>query len=366
MEIISADGHIDMPFIWEDIFHKAAPAALKDRVPRYVEGEGWSVRGKPIFRGAGKYPKSKVSDRIRATGFVDDMERGINRPGTAERRIADQKLDGLSGEVIYGLLGLDRSLKDDPEAVRFVFRFYYEWILDFISIAPERFAAIGPLACFDPDQAAEDVRHMARLGLKGIEVKPGHAVKPFWHDIWKPLWEAAEETGLPIQFHSEIGRLLNPATPEDMEDYGTIVNALIGSIGKMANAESLGAMVLSGVLERHPRLILVLGETDISWIPHFLDRMDYMVSEREFDTGLPMLPRDYWYRQCRATFQHDKLGVELLHHVGIDNVMWGNDYPHPDGIWPNSKNILDDHLAGLSEGDKKKILHDNVAALYGF
>lgn len=366
MDIISADGHIDLPFVWDDIFYEAAPASLKDRVPRRIEGEGWSVAGRPIFREAGKYPKSKVSDRIRATGFVDDIARGINRPGTPERRVADQKLDGINGEVIYGLLGVDRVMKGDPEAIRFVFRTFYEWIMDFTSIAPERFAAVGPISANDPLEAAEDIRHMARLGLKGIELKPGNAIRPFWHEMWEPVWEAAVETNMPIQFHSEIGRLSTGATPEEMVQYKNVLNAIIGSVGKMANAENLGAMVLSGVLERHPKLLLILGETDISWIPHYLERMDYMVSEREWGTGLPHLPSEYWFRQCKATFQHDKLGVELIPKLGADNVMWGNDYPHPDGIWPNSQNIIADHMGDMAADVKKKVLHDNVAKIYGF
>ena len=109
-----------------------------------------------------------------------------------------------------------------------------------------------------------------------------------------------------------------------------------------------------------------MGECDLSWIPHFLHRMDYMVEQREKSAGLKMKPSDYWYRQCYATFQHDELGMELIHHLGPDNVMWGNDYPHPDGVWPESREILEQQTQGLNAEERRKVTHDNAARVYKF
>ena len=126
-------------------------------------------------------------------------------------------------------------------------------------------------------------------------------------------------------------------------------------------------MIVSGVLERHPNMTLVMGEIDTSWLPHFLWRMDSVVQERgEFDLGLPLRPSDYWRRQCLATFQKDPLGIEFLPHIGADNVMWGNDYPHPDGVWPESRKLIERDFGRLNESDRRKIVHDNVARVYGF
>jgi predicted TIM-barrel fold metal-dependent hydrolase len=67
-----------------------------------------------------------------------------------------------------------------------------------------------------------------------------------------------------------------------------------------------------------------------------------------------------------ATFQSDKIGVKLIGELGADHVMWGNDYPHPDGIWPHSQVMLADQLAPLSEEDKHKVVYANAARLYRF
>jgi len=51
--------------------------------------------------------------------------------------------------------------------------------------------------------------------------------------------------------------------------------------------------------------------------------------------------------------------------VGEDNIIWGADYPHPDCIWPNSRETLSRNLAAFSPATQKKIVHDNVVRLYG-
>lgn len=368
-QAISADSHVDLPWIPDDIFKMAAPTRLRDRVPTLIDtpdGRQWTYPGRPWMGGAQGKPsgKGKNFDRMIAGGFYNIEGRRFH-PTDVELRLRDQDIDGLSGEVLYGILAMDGSLKDDPEVLAFCYSVYQDWVSDFARKAPERFAAIVPLPG-NPDEAVAQARRAAKLGIKGVELKPRVAVKPFWHDVWEPLWNTVEETGLVLNFHSDIGLLQPKGTPEDRETKRMVVQALIGSVGKMANAEYLGTIILSGVLERHPRITLVMGETDISWLPHYLDRMDYMVTEREYNTGLPLLPSEYWFRQCKATFQNEKLAATVIPMIGVDNVMWANDYPHPDGTWPASQQVFRDHLASLSEGDRHKVLYTNVATLYGF
>ena len=366
---ISADSHVDLPWIPQDIFKEAAPAHLRDRVPTLIDtptGRQWTYPGRPWMGGAQGKPggKGKNFDRMIAAGFYD-VQDGRFHPTDVELRLHDQDMDGLSGEVLYGILAVDGSLKDDPEALAFVYTVYQDWVSSFVKQAPDRFAAIVPLPG-DPNEAVAHVRRAAKLGIKGVELKPRVAVKPFWHDIWEPLWNAVEDTRLVLNFHSDIGLIQPKGSAEDREAKRMVNQALIGSIGKMANAEHLGTLVLSGVLERHPRITLIMGETDISWLPHYLDRMDYMVTEREYNTGLPLLPSEYWFRQCKATFQNERLAATVIPMIGVDNVMWANDYPHPDGTWPASQQVFRDHLSTLNEADRHKVLYGTVASLYGF
>ena len=109
----------------------------------------------------------------------------------------------------------------------------------------------------------------------------------------------------------------------------------------------------------------MLGECGASWVPFVLDRMDH---ECKTDyPGLTMVPSDYWRRQGHTTYQEEGIIGELVSLVGEDNVMWGSDYPHPDGVWPNSREIIRNNLRNLKdERVRRKIICDNAARLYGF
>jgi predicted TIM-barrel fold metal-dependent hydrolase len=128
----------------------------------------------------------------------------------------------------------------------------------------------------------------------------------------------------------------------------------------------LTSMIYSGVLERCPRIRLVLGESGIGWIPYVLWRMDAEWEDQFKDLSLTMPPSDYWKRQCWATYQTDPIGVKLLDELGADKVMWGSDFPHPDGIWPDSQEYIARELGDLPAATRRKVVCENAAKLYGF
>src|SRR5579863_912694 len=128
----------------------------------------------------------------------------------------------------------------------------------------------------------------------------------------------------------------------------------------------LMAIIFAGVLEHHPGLRMVIGESGIGWIPYILDHMDLEWEDQFKDLDLKMKPSDYWRRQCYATYQSDRIGIKLLDEIGEDNIMWGSDFPHPDGIWPDSQEYIKRELGELPQAIRRKIICDNAARLYGF
>jgi predicted TIM-barrel fold metal-dependent hydrolase len=132
----------------------------------------------------------------------------------------------------------------------------------------------------------------------------------------------------------------------------------------MANV--LTSIIYSGVLERYPRIRLVLGESGIGWIPYVLWRMDAEWEDQFKDLSLTMPPTDYWKRQCWATYQTDPIGIKLIDELGADKVMWGSDFPHPDGVWPDSQEYIERELGDLPTATRRKIVCENAARLYGF
>ena len=116
---------------------------------------------------------------------------------------------------------------------------------------------------------------------------------------------------------------------------------------------------------------VVVAEDEISWAPYFISRMDDTYTERP--VGLQgyryksdMLPSDFWMNNMMLSFQSDDLGIQLRHLVGVDNLMWGSDYPHAESTWPRSRQFIDDMLAGVDQDVRRKLVCDNVAGLFKF
>ena len=126
----------------------------------------------------------------------------------------------------------------------------------------------------------------------------------------------------------------------------------------------IAAIIGAGVLERYPNLRIGLGESGIGWLPYALDRMDFEYEYR-FRDLMKLKPSEYWRRQCRATFQFDRIGAKLVEDIGVETLMWGSDYPHPDGVWPESSKYIAEQFAGLSPEVVHKITCENAGKFYG-
>ena len=133
---------------------------------------------------------------------------------------------------------------------------------------------------------------------------------------------------------------------------------------QLQGAEFVTSIIFSGACERYPNFKFVLGECGVSWIPYVIDRMDH---EGEGQSGISMLPSEYWNRQGFSNVPERERAGHLIHLVGEGNVIWGSDYPHQDGVWPDSLQTIEDNLRDLKNPSaKQKVIRDNSAALYGF
>ena len=129
-------------------------------------------------------------------------------------------------------------------------------------------------------------------------------------------------------------------------------------------------MIFAGVFERYPNLKLAIVEFELAWVPHLLASMDYTYRERHeealsrFKDG--WRPSDFFHRNVFLSFQEDEVGIRLRDIIGVDNMMWGSDYPHSESTFPQSRKILAQILAGVPEDDYARIVGGNTARLYHF
>ncbi|MBV9829525.1 MAG: amidohydrolase [Alphaproteobacteria bacterium] len=375
-DVISADCHVDLIWLPPDLFTTQASAAVRDRMPYVVEGARgpeWVTKNGASFgldAGMGsagrKYEPGKIhrSDRMASTGLYDDEQRKVRRLTNSDLRLKDQDRDGVQAEVLYGVLGASMRLNDD-EAAGEVCRIYNDWLADFCSKHPDRYAGLANIPNHSIEVAVGEIERVARRGaVRGLEIARKHDMRPLWDPWWNPMWDAAAASGLPVHFHTigGAGRDYSKLSGK------TLLAARASGITsfQMHMADVLMSIIFAGVLERHPDMKIVIGEAGTGWIPYILDRMDAEWEDQFKELDLTMKPSAYWYRQCYATYQSDPVGVKLIEELGENNIMWGSDFPHPDGIWPDSKEYIQKELGHLPEAVRKKIVCDNAAKLYRF
>ncbi|MCH8086729.1 MAG: amidohydrolase [Chloroflexi bacterium] len=375
--VISADTHLDLTWLPGDMFMQAAPDGIKDKMPHVREtdkGKRWIIEGEDIARAGGfsEYVPGQYHhlDRMAEAGFYSGVQEGIYRPAVAELRIEDQDRDQVNAEVIYGILGIagggfsGPGFKD-PKVTTAIYDVYNEWIADFVKAHPQRLGGLACVVSHDPQIAARQVRRAAEIGLKGAEINVGKATKPIYHRDWDPLWAAAAECHMPISFHT-LGLNYREPDPSELKDYRYIDLGLQFILFQLSGAEFVVSITLSGACERHPDFRFVLGECGIGWLPYVLERTDIEYDDRLFHLGLKLKPTEYWHRQGYSTFQQEYVSMDEIDRIGVDNIMWGSDYPHPDGVYPDSQKAIQEGMGHLPEDVRRKIVCDNAARLYSF
>lgn len=376
-QTISADCHIDFPWLPSDLFVDNAPSELKARMP-YVEqrpnGSFWVTKSGSQFGlqngmgSAGRVYEPGVihrSDRMAEQGLYDDGNNGIPRLTTPALRIKDQDLDGIQAEVLYGVLGAAMRMRDN-EASEVLLSIYNAWLADFCDVVPERFAGIASIPGHSVEAAVAEVQRVAnRGGVRGLEIAYSQDMDPLFHPSWDPLWRLIAESRLPVHFHT-IGQSF-PYKQTEFEPLQKRQAFAVHITGfQLAMARIIMEIIYGGVLEAHPHLKVVVGESGIGWIPYLLEHMDLEWRDQFADLTLKEKPSFYWHRQCYATYQSDPIGLRLLDILGVDNIMWGSDFPHPDGVWPDSQDFIAREFEGVDEEAKYKITCGNAAKLYGF
>ena len=372
---ISADCHIDMPWIPPTLFTDNASAAMRERMPFVTDGPDgphWTCKNGTSFGllggvgpgGAKLVPGQNYRvDKMAETGLYEDGKKGIRRPTDPHLRLKDMERDGVQAEVIFGILGAATRLSDH-EAAREMFRIYNDWLKDFCRHYPDRQIGLACLPYGDIDAAVKEIHRVAKLGLRGVELSCSWDMEPMWHPVWEPLWKAVHEVNLPLHFHTFPAiapGVLDKATGSSRRAaFFTVVSGF-----QMNLVNILAAVIGAAVLERHPNVRISFGESGIGWIPYALDRMDFEWEDRFRDLGLTMKPSDYWRRQCKGTFQFDRIGTKLIEEMGVETLMWGSDYPHADGVWPESSKYIEEQFGHLPADYTHKITCENAGRFYG-
>ena len=346
--IISADSHMLEPDLWVDRF----PDHLKAEAPRmeFKDG-GWqlSVNGKQMTP---PHVAAGLCTSLECTpGFTD-----------IEARLADLDVEGVEKELIFPqrLFGLYMFGKMINRAE--TFGAYNEHIAQACAAGKGRLFPVMVPNYWDPAEAKASVDRCAALGAKClmVPIKPGDGVdgEPIQYSNPKldPLWEAVSESGIPLCFH--IGEAIPTAAPGAA---GTFV------LTQMQGFRHIwGQLTFGGVFDRFPKLRVVFVEGGICRVASMIHDADMIYNS--FPTAMnPKLahpPSWYWFNHCYATFMTDPAGLELLHRIGADRVMWSSDYPHQESTFGYTRSAIQAVFDATSVENAQLILGKTAAKVF--
>ena len=361
----SCDSHVvEAPEVYDGLaerFGDRAPRVVKDLPGREGVFLYWPKLNRPIPVGrlgiaGNRLDDPKTHERIKR-GW-DGMNPGVRDPVA---RLSEQATDGIVGEVMYPSLNMFTFSVPDREVAQAVFQRHNDWIRDYCSTAPERLIGVACIPLPDVDAAIAELQRVAKMGIRGIAIPcTAPIAKPYKDPVYEPFWQAAEEAGLPITMHIFCGGEWNMSLPEYWDPIASY------TLSHAAIWNTVSNLITSGVVERHPKLRFICAEWETGWLGHVLKRFDHAIYRSRADASpdLQMHGSEYFKRQFYATFEDDDIGVETRHSIGVKSLVWGNDYPHHDSIWPNSRRILSEIMAGVPDDERDAMVWKNVQQLY--
>lgn len=379
--IISGDTHVE---INSNRWIGRVPAQYRDRAPRVVRlangGDGWLVEGSPIREIPFDLYGGKGRENWKPFGQNYESTPGTGSP---EKRIKEQDDDGLDAEVLFpGQVSGPRFWRNvaDDDAYRAIVRAYNDFLAEeYCSVDPDRLLGLGVLPWTGIDDAIAEMEHVAKKGLKGILLGTFPSGQGYPTPEDDRFWRHALDMKMPITIHVDFDRSGPRSGP--LLKYPNETKALRASVGplgdlaaqtaKFAQVGSVNAvqMVLDGLFDRFPELRIFIAEANVGWLPWFLHMADQRFDRHKNWTqelwGWKPYARDvppsvYIKEHFLWGFQCDPPGVEMRHHIGVQNMIWATDFPHQESEYPNSYRVLERNFAGVPEDERYAMVAGNV------
>jgi len=355
----SGDSHFLEP---EDLWASYLPAAVAERMPRSVKDPD-GVWETIYVDGASFRRKMPSTARNRWVNGKTILEMAQQAEGIRDARLRMIDLDnqGVWAEVCYPSLGLWQTLIKNRELAVAGARALNDWAYSEILSHSPRLVAVAELPLLDVPDAVQELERVAAMGFKAVflPIEPPEGMDGYNRETWEPLWSAAEEAGIVAAFHigtenHDLAVVRGPGA--------RVASFCETSFGAMRVAIQ---MVASGALERHPGLRMLISEGGASWVPFIADRMNEVYNTEAFvSPQLARMPKEYMYEQVYTTFQHDPSAIQAMAAMGYTNILWGSDYPHVEGTYPVTQQILSELFADVSEEVRYRITQGAFLELF--
>lgn len=381
--VFSCDAHVAEP---PDLFIKAMPDHLKQfvihsqadgdiRITRI--GEQVILKINTNFHqhktGAGdaefnaQTSRGPAADRActdAADNFVSDCAVDTKRRGARdlELRLADMDRDGVDAELVFPSLGLMLPRIADREGQSTACRIYNDWVWDYTAPVRDRLVPAAMIPCIDFDDALAECRRAADKGFAAFCLWEG--LNNYNDPRWDPIFALAAERGIPLVFHTGVGNIN--------------IRALKGPGGALYNytrqmndaVDVITQLVAGGVLDRNPGAHILFAEHSAGWLWGLAERMDevYNGHAPSISPKLSRLPSQIVRDQVHCALQNDgNSSMAIRKGVGIDALLFATDYPHAEGTFPFSRQVIEQLVAAnpdVSTDELVAVLGGNAAKLF--
>jgi predicted TIM-barrel fold metal-dependent hydrolase len=348
--LVSSDSHVT---VTHDAVKEHLATKFHSDYDKAVEKIGGGVATR---RGQNQMPFS-----------FEGVRHAIGRQGNWDpiERLKDMDQDGVDVEVCYCEFSAFRYLYLIEAGWREATQAFNDTLVQYASADPKRLIASYQIPIHDIGIAVDEVHRVADLGGKSLQmpVYPIELGAPDYYDrSYDPLWAAIQETGLPACFHIGIA----PITYYKEEPGPEFMQGTIQPMSGMFTSVQYGNFILSGVFERFPDLKTVWVEAGIGWVPWWLFHLDEMKLKRNYPFNeIPEAPSFYYKRNMFSTFIHEPFAVHnLRYELGVENIMWSTDYPHPACTWPDSRKLVEEEFAGIPDDERALIVCGNAERVW--
>jgi predicted TIM-barrel fold metal-dependent hydrolase len=383
IKVIDVDTHLSEP---HDMWTSRAPAKWKDRVPQVIDdGNGnkrWMIDGNR-YMGVSSACSVVHRDGRQAEGVdftswqIDDVHPACSQ---TKARIALMDEIGVHAQIVYanvmGFAGQGRgeanskALPPMDEDLRLIStQIFNDAMGEMQAESGDRLLPMAMMPWWDIKLAMVEAERCFAMGMRGININSDphiHGMQDLSGEYWYPLWELCQDRGIPVNFH--IG-----ASDASMSWYGDTPwpsqspahkLSIGGTMMFISNARVVCNIIASGMLDRFPSLKFVSVESGIGWLPFILEALQYQM-DTSSSHRYELTALEYFRRQMYGCFWFENQdSADAIRKLGVDNVLFETDFPHPTCLFPDPFGKVADGIAQLTEAERRKVMSTNAAALY--
>jgi predicted TIM-barrel fold metal-dependent hydrolase len=383
--VFDADNHL---YETQDAFTRHLPSRYKSAVD-YVDVRG---RTKIVVRGTiSDYIPNPTFEVVARPGAQEEYFRIGNPDGKSYREIVGEPMrsipafrspaprlelmdeQGVDRTLMFPTLAslLEERMRDDPDMMHAVIHSLNEWLYEEWTFNYEDRIFTTPVITLPVvEKAIEELEWVLERGARTILIRPApvpgyRGSRSFGFEEFDPFWQRVVDAGILVSMHaSDSGYARHQGEwtgPEEMLPFRLDPFRLL-TVKERPIFDTMAAFTCHGVFSRFPDLRVASVENGGDWIPNFIDHLAdvYRKMPHAFDEN----PIDAFKRNVYVSPFHEDNLARLIDIMGADHILFGSDYPHPEGLAEPCTYI--DHLpSGISDDDVAKIMGGNLGGLMG-